>query len=170
MRNRIHISRAVHREDILLRHQEVHDREDTLLDLTGIGGAGNQDFLLGIIDKDRCFTVYPVGLRIAVEAGGYNDGKIGFAEIIKLFFRRTNQQLMNEQVLRCIFVDDPELFGADGICTGKAVKDIKVAALQIGAHFGTDRVVFRFGNRTVDLAPCNAVMNLRNINNEFVVR
>ncbi len=126
----------MHRKNVLLRHDIVHYGEYALLYLSGISRTCYQDKLLLIIYKYGSFGVRIVYLRNALEARCDNECEIRLAVILKLLLRRTDKQLMDEQVLACQLVYDPELCGACGICSGKAVEQIYLSVLEISGKLG----------------------------------
>ena len=170
MRDRIHIGGAVHRQHVLQRHQEVHDGEDALLDLARIGGTGDQDFLIHVVDQDSRFAVYAVDGGVTVEIRRADDGEVRLAEISQFLLRRTDQQLMDEEVLAGQLVDDTEFLPVVGIRAGEAVEDKQFASLQIGDHLGADGFILLQRDGPVDLAPGDLFVDLRDVHDEFVVR
>ena len=168
-RIRIHVRGAVHREHAVRREQEVHDGEDALLHLARVAGARDDDDLLVEVDQNRSLGVDAVQLGDALAARRTQHGEV-LGEAFELLRGRADEQLMDEQVLARQLVDDAD--GAAILVVGarEAVKDEHVAALQIGRHTGEDLVKALLGDRLVDLAPRDLVVDVRRIDHKAVVR
>ena len=167
---RIHVRRAVHRQNTFLRHQIVHHREDALLDLAGILRTSDNDKLLLIINHDRGFTVNAINLGNALESRCSQDRKIRIPIICQLFRCRTNQQLMNEQILTSHFVNDTELLGASRIRTSKTVKYKDIAILQISYQLLANLVKLLTGDGHIYASPRDGVMHSGSVYNKLVLR
>ena len=63
----------MHRHDALGRQDVVHDREDGLLHLAGIGRAADQDDFFGEVDRDHRFGGRAMLLRIGAEVRQIDD-------------------------------------------------------------------------------------------------
>ena len=113
--------------------------------------------------------MYAVHLRDALEAGRRQNGKVRH-KVIQLRFRRTNQKLMDEEILARHFVDDAEALRIGLVGTREAVEHKNFLVLQVCKHFCTDRIEFLSCNRHVDLAPRDIVMYGGGVDNEFIVR
>ena len=74
----------MHRHHPLGRQEVVQDGEDRLLHLAGIGGAADQDQLLGEIDRDHGLAGRAMPRRIGIEAGQVDDGEFRI-EVLELF-------------------------------------------------------------------------------------
>ena len=166
----IHVRRAVHRKDVLLGQNIVHGGEDALLDLAGVLGAADDDEMCLIVDHDGSLGVNAVDLGVALEAGGSEDGVVRFAVGSQLFRGRTDEELMDEEVLGRHFIDDAELLGVLGISACKAVEDEHFAALEVSAQLALDGVELLSGDGTVHLAPGDVVMDGGGVDDELVVR
>src|SRR5947199_6087304 len=70
-----YIGGAVHRENIALRQEEIHDAEDGFLHLAGILGAANQDKLAGKVHNDESVGAGAVTLRVSLEFRSGNNGE-----------------------------------------------------------------------------------------------
>ena len=114
--------------------------------------------------------MHAVDFRIALESGSCDNGVVRFAVVFQFFCGRTDEQLMDEEVLRRHFVDDAELLGVLGIGTCKTVKDEHFAALEVSAELALDGVKLFLGDRTVHLAPCDVIMDSGGVDDELVVR
>ena len=160
---------AVHGENTLLGHEVVHHGEDGLLDLTRILGTGDKDHFLLIVNHNRGLGVDVVPLRDALEAGGADDGEVSLV-VCQLLCGGTQEQLMDEQVLRGQLVDDPEGFGVLGVRAREAVEDENLTVLQVGRHFFVQGVKDLLGGGDVDLTPGDVIVDAGGIDNKFVVR
>ena len=159
---------AVHREDVDFGQDIIHDREDALLDFARILRTGNQHDFLFIVDQDRRFAVSVVDFGDAFEARCRNDGEIG-REVLELIGCRTDQKLVDEQVLRSKFVDDTETLGVFWIGTRETVEDEQLAVLQIGNGFVIDFVKSLLCHRHIDFTPGNLIVNAFAVDDEFVI-
>ena len=56
------VGRTVHGEDALLRQDEVHHREDRLLDFTSVSASANDHFFGGVIDDDKDVGIHAINL------------------------------------------------------------------------------------------------------------
>ena len=166
----IHVGGAVHGQDVLLGQNIVHGGEYALLDLAGVLGAADDDEVCLVVDHDGSFGMNAVDLRIALEAGGGDDGVVRFAIGGQLFRGRTDEKLMDEEVLGSQLVDDAELLGVLGVCACETVEDKDFAALQVSAQLALDGVKLFLGDGTVHLAPCDVVMDSGGVDDELVVR
>jgi len=119
----------MHAKGALLGHVEVHDTEDTLLHLTSIRGAKNNELLLSEIDGDRGLVTDILDSLVGDELTSVHDGKIGTASSEVLLDRlevTANEHLLHEEgvvgpardhtrlnavllVPACISVDDENL-------------------------------------------------------------
>ena len=125
----IHVGGAVHRENVLLGQHIVHRGEDALLDLACVLRAADDDHVCLIVDHDGSLGVDTVNHGIALKAGGAENGVIRVAVSGKLFRGRTDEELMDEEVLRSKLVDDAELLGMCRIGTCEAVENEDLTTL-----------------------------------------
>ena len=168
--DRIHVGGAVHGQNVHVGHDEVHGGEHGFLDLACVLRAGDDDQMCLIVDHDGCLRVDAINLRITLEARGAEDGVIRFAIVGQLLLGGTDEQLMNEKVLRCQLIDDSELLGVNGVSTCHAIENKHFAVLQIGSQLAADGVKLFPRDGTVHFAPCDLVMDGRRIHDELVVR
>ena len=166
----VHVGRAVHGQHVLLGHHIVHGGEHALLDLTGVPAAADDDHVGLVVDHDGGFAVHAVHLRVALEAGGHQHGVIGLAVSSQLLGVGADEQLMDEHILAGQLVHNAELLGVLLICTGKAVKNEHLAALQVCSDLALDGVELLAADGAVHLAPGDVVVHALGVHNKFVVR
>ena len=168
---RIHIGRAVHRQHIVFHRQHViHDRKYGFLNLSRIAGSGNDDEMGLVIDDNRRFRMNAVLLRIAFEPRHRQDGEIRLAVFLQLFLRRTNQQVVDEQVLPRFLVDNPNFPGVLAVCTGKTIENEHFFPVQILDHIPLNPVKNSPVNRAINVSPMNPIVHRRAVYNVFIVR
>ena len=168
---RIHIGRAVHRQHVVFHRQHViHDRKYGFLNLSRIAGSGNDDEMGLVIDDNRRFRMNAVLLRIAFEPRHRQDGEIRLAVFLQLFLRRTNQQVVDEQVLPRFLVDNPNFPGVLAVCTGKTIENEHFFPVQILDHIPLNPVKNSPVNRAIDASPVNPIVHRRAVYNVFIVR
>ncbi len=92
-----HVGRAVHRQHVLLREQEVLHGEHGLLHLARIAHAGDQHLACREIDDDGTVGIGAVTLGLANELGRVDDlpGRLGLG----IVFGRIDEQATAEQVV-----------------------------------------------------------------------
>ena len=110
--DRVHVGRAVHGQDAFVRQKVIHDREDTLLDFSGIARAGDEDHTGFIIDENGCLRVRAVDLGIALETRGDEDGEVWFTVLGQLFRCRPDEEVADEETFAGQFIDDAEFLAA----------------------------------------------------------
>ncbi len=71
------VGRAVHREHAALGQAVVHQGEDRLLDLAGVGGAADQDLLVGEVQAHEVGRAGAVGVGVGGEARGVEHQGLG---------------------------------------------------------------------------------------------
>ena len=168
--DRIHVGRAVHGQNAFVRQKVIHDREDTLLDFSGIARAGDEDHTGFIIDENGCLRVRAVDLGIALETRGDEDGEVWFTVLGQLFGCRPDEEVADEETFAGQFIDDAEFLAALLVGTGKAVEEVQGPVLEIGQHLALDGVEFFFGNGPVDIVPGDVIVDRRRVDDEFIIR
>ena len=163
------VGRAMHGEHALLGQQVVHHGEYALFYLTGVLAAGDYYGVLFEVYNYSGFAVYAVYLGRAFEAGGGYYGEAGH-EVLKLLLGRTDEQLMNEQVLAGKLVYNAHGQMIAFVCAGKAFEYEKLAALQIRGHAVIYGFIFLFAYGYIDLAPVDIVMDIGSVDNKTIVR
>lgn len=168
--DRIHVGRAVHGQNAFVRQKVIHDREDTLLDFSGIARAGDEDGPRFVVDEDGRLRVRAVDLGVTLEARGDEDGEIRFAVLGQLFGCRPDEEVADEETFAGQFIDDAEFLAALLVGTGKAVEEVQGPVLEIGQHLALDGVEFFFGNGPVDIVPGDVIVDRRRVDDEFIIR
>ena len=110
--DRIHVGRAVHGQNAFVRQKVIHDREDTLLDFSGIARAGDEDGPRFVVDEDGRLRVRAVDLGIALETRGDEDGEVWFTVLGQLFRCRPDEEVADEETFAGQFIDDAEFLAA----------------------------------------------------------
>ena len=136
------IGRAMHGHHPLGRQEIVHDGEDRLLHLAGIGGAADQDQLLGEVDRDHGLGHAAMARRIGIEAGQVDDGEFRI-KAFQLFGGGADQQLMHEQRVPGIFGDHPHPDAVGEVGAAEQILGEQLAAFGMGHHVGIERVEMR---------------------------
>ena len=163
------IGGAVHGEQTFFRKNIVHHGEDALFDFSGVSASGDQNFMCFIVDDDCRLAVDAIHSGDALKARCSDDGVIRLI-IFELFFGRTDQQFMNEEILAGELIDNAEALSVFRVSAGKTVENEQITVLQIREHFRFDRGEFALLNRDIDFAPGDLVMYGRRVNDEFIVR
>src|SRR3989344_1231398 len=91
------VGRAVHRQHVGVRQQEVLHSEHGFLHFTGVAHAGDQDFLGGKVEDHAAIGVGAVTLRYALEVGDVEHLPLVFVSRVVLL--RVDKQATAEQVL-----------------------------------------------------------------------
>ena len=160
----------MHGQHVLLGHHVVHGGEHALLDLTGVLAAADDDHVGLVVDHDGGFAVHAVHLRVALEAGGHQHGVVRLAVSRQLLGGGADEQLMDEHILAGQLVHNAELLGVLLVCTGEAIKNEHLAALQVRSNLALDGVELLAADGAVHLAPGDVVVYALGVHNKFVVR
>ena len=147
----------------------VHDREDRLLDLAGVLGAHDEDHALLEVDEDSGLGVRAVDLGIELERGSGHDDEVGLAEVAKLLVGRTNEHLVNEERLAGKLADSADLAGVATLGTGETVHDKETALGEVTDDLALDLLIVLLGERHVDVAPGDPVMDVGRVDDEAVL-
>src|SRR5438105_8539776 len=102
-----YISGAVHRENVALGQEEIHDAENGFLHLTSVFSAANQDQLAGKVHDDEGFRAGAITLRIRQKIGSGNNRKLRLMPF-QLFVGGANEQGTDKQIMPGILVDYPD--------------------------------------------------------------
>ena len=122
---RADVCRAMHRHDALRRQDEIEEAEDRLLHLAGIGGAADQDQLLGEVDRNDRLAAAAMPLGVGAEARQVDDREFGL-EIRQLIRFRPDQQGADEEIVPRKLVDDANLDSVLGLGAAVEVGDVKL--------------------------------------------
>src|SRR3989442_14324786 len=68
-----HVRRAAHRKDALSRQEIIEDREDRLLQLTGVAAATDENRALREVDNDEGLRLGPMDVGIALKVRGWQN-------------------------------------------------------------------------------------------------
>lgn len=104
----------------------VHDGEDTLLHFTGVLGTQDDHFHTLEVDFDRGGGGHTGSESVGRELTGVVDDKVGFAVVLELFCRRSDQHVVHEQGVVGSGSDDSDLDSVLGIPTGESIEDVDV--------------------------------------------
>ena len=163
------VGRAVHRHHALGGQQVVEDAEDRLLHLARIGGAADQDQLLGEVHRDHGLAAATVTLGIGAEAGQVDD-RVFRREAFEFIGSRTHQQGAHEQVVPREFVDDTHLDALLRLRAAEQVRHIERVLLGHGLEevlLQRSKVFRRHGD--VGLAPPDGILRLGILDDELVL-
>ena len=170
-RDRVHVRGRVHGEHVLLhRHDVVHDREDGLLDLARVRGAGNDDALVLKVDEDGSLGVGAILHRIELQIGCGEHGIVLREVAIALALGRTHEQLARKQRLAGALAHDQELAAPTAIGASDCANHEEVARTQVVSHGLLDLFVVLRRERLVDVAPVDVVMHVGRVNDKAVLR
>ena len=161
-----HVGRAVHRQHVFFRQQEVLHGEHGFLHFTGVTHAGDKDLALGEVEDHTAVGVGAVTLRLALEVRGVQDLPLFLAARVVLL--RADEHGVGEQVvprgLRGHF------YGQVMISVGAHVQ-VGDKGISVG-HGDTDTipegVELVSGERTVDGAPVDVLAGAGLINDVAV--
>jgi len=165
---RADIGRAMHRQHVARRQQEVEQAEDRFLDLAGIGGAADQCDLLGEIDEDEGFGIDPVALRRGLHLRRVQDSEAG-AEIGEVGGRRADEHVAREERMPAALADQPHRQAILGVGAAEDVLDEGLAALKIAEHALIHALEHCLGDRPVDVAPGDIVFARRLLDDVLVL-
>ena len=163
-----HIDRAVHGQHVARRHEVVHDGEDRLLALAGVGRAADQHQAPGEIEQHHGLGVGPVGLGARLEAGRLDDGELRLVAG-QFPIRRRDEQVAREQAVPGELRDHADRQAVVAIGAGMAVLDEHLLALEIGDHAPVDVVEDLRRDRAVDRAPPDVRRGRRLLHDVLVV-
>ena len=71
-----------------------HNGEDTLLHLAGVLGAEDDHLHALEVDLDGGSRAHALGEAVGGELAGIVDDEVGLAEVLKLFFRRSDEHVV----------------------------------------------------------------------------
>src|SRR5205807_4992967 len=127
------VGRAVHGEHVALRQQKIHDAENRLLHLTGIGCAADQNSTAHEVQQDENFGVRAIALRIGFEFGCGDHGELGMMGS-QLLRCRPQEELSDKQVVPGVLVDEADGEAIGGIGSAEKILDIEFALAQMIHH------------------------------------
>lgn len=115
---------GVEGEDVVLdRHLVEHDREDTLLHLTGVLGTEDNHLLLGEVEGDGCRRSHTGGVLVSWEAAGVVDDPVG-VEVLELLPAWADKHVPHEESVVSAGADDPDVDSVASVPAGIAVDDV----------------------------------------------
>ena len=158
----------MHGQHVPVGQQVVQDGENRLLDLTGIPGAADRHDPVGEIDQDGAVRRRAVELRLGLEARQVEDREVRL-EAFELLAPRPQEHVPGKEIVPRSLGDDAHADAMRGIGAGPAVADEQLAALGIAQHAVVERAVALRRDRLVGLAPVDAALALRILDEELVV-
>ena len=166
----VHVGRGVHGEHAFLNgHDVVHDREDCLLDLAGVLGAGNDDATVLEVDENRGLGVGAVLLGVQLEGRGSQHREVLDAIGIELAARGTHEELTREEGLAGALAHHEELAEPTAVGATNGTHNKQVALLQVVDDLFLDELVVLDREGLVDRAPGDVIVNIGRVNNEAVL-
>ena len=170
VRDGIHAGRAVHGQHVVLDGQQVvHDAEDGLLDLAGVAGASDQDHALLEVDDHRSTGVEPLDGRVALIAGSGKDAEVWLAGARDFAGEWAGKHLLNKERLAGALAGDEQAARVVTVGAGHAAGDEHITLVEIVDDTGLDDLIALDGQRAVDRAPGNLVVNIGGVNDKAIV-
>ena len=162
---------TVHREEALLRHEVIHDREDALLHFTGILGSENDKFAAFEVKIDRRWRGQGGSRGIRLELTSVENYEIRFAKGSEFLLGGTNEHVVHEKGMISASANHANLDAIFRIPTSKSVDDVEViASVQI---IDSTRTVLKesgFRHLDVDGTPPNIIGTLGIVNHALILR
>ena len=138
----VDVGRAVHGENAVLDGEQIaHGREDALLDLAGISGAGDDDALGVEVEHDRRVAVHAVDFLAGGVAGGREDRDVRTAEVAQLVLGGMNQQLANKKRLAGALANNKDFSGVGAVGAGKGADNKDLAIRKVGGDVAIEALV-----------------------------
>ena len=158
----------MHGHDVAERQQVVENREDALLHLTGVLGAGDEHDLFGEVENDGGLGSRAVLCRIRVKCRREEQGKLRHV-IFRLQRIRPDEQLPPKQTMPGSLRDHADRHGIGGVGAGKAVLHENILSLPIGQHTFVKGVELLPVHRLIHRAPVNRGFGARLADDVFVL-
>ena len=153
------VGRAVHGEDVAAGGQhEVEHGEDALLDLAGVGGAPDEDGLLGEVDDGVVGLARTVARGVGEAAGEGEDGPLVGDKPASRAAVGPQEHVVREEILPGVLGVDADVDAVFLARAGVGVADVDgVAGFGVSLHLSSERVVVRGGDGLVDGVPVDGV-------------
>jgi hypothetical protein len=147
----------------------IEDAEHRLLHFAGVGGAADQDQLLGEVDRDHRFRPAAMTLGIGAEARQVDDGEFGREATQRLGFG-AHQQRPDEQAVPGEFGDDADVDAMFGLRSAEQILDEQRLLLgQRGQEIRLQRREMRGSHAAIGVAPPHRLLGLFIPDNELVL-
>ena len=170
VRDGIHAGRAVHGQHVVLDGQQiVHNAKDRLFNLAGVAGAGDQNHAFLEVDDHGGTGVEALDGRIALVTGRCEHAEIRLAGARDFAGERAGEHLLNEERLAGTLAGDEQAARVVAVGAGHAAGDEHIALVEIVDDAGFDDLVAFDGQRAVDGAPGNLVVDIGGVNDKAVV-
>jgi hypothetical protein len=163
------IGRAVHREHVLSRQQEVHDAEGALLDLAGVVRPGDHHGLRAEVDDDRHLGAGAVLLRVEFETRRGVEGPVRLEGRV-LLRRRSQEQAAREQGVPRLLGDGADLDAEPRVRADGSVLHELLATREVRLRLLEDRPRHVGGDGVVGPAPGHLALGERIFDDEAVLR
>ena len=165
----IGVGGTVHGKDALLGENEVHHRENRLLDFAGVAAAADDDFFGRVVDDDEDVRVHPIHGRIGLEMRGMKHGELRLMRCQTRLIG-AHEHVSRKGAVPCVVRDHTDGQGFRVLCTTVQVLHEKgVTCLEEGDDFGPQGREGRKVGGHVDVAPIDVLGSGRFVDNEFVV-
>src|SRR5690606_38884838 len=162
------VGRAVHRQHVFFRQQEVLHAEHGFLHFTGVAHACQQHFALGKVQNDGAVRTGDIAFRYAFKARYVEDGPLFFGRRVVGF--RQDKQVTAEQVLPGSLGNHFYRQVMLRVSTHVHVRYEAVVLGQVLFHAIPERIEFVGIERAVDVAPVDGVFAAWLFNDETVHR
>ena len=160
----------MHRQNVVLDGQQViHDAEDGLFDLAGVAGASDQNHTLLEVDDHGGAGVEALDGRIALVARRGEHAEVRLAGACDFAGKRAGEHLLNKERLAGTLAGDEQTARVVAVGAGHAAGDEHIALVEIVDDAGFDDLVAFDGQRAVDGAPGNLVVDIGGVNDKAVV-
>mgnify|MGYP003210915624 CR=1 FL=1 len=170
VRDGIHAGRAVHGQHVVLDGQQiVHDAKDRLFDLAGVAGASDQNHALLEIDDHRGAGVEALDGRVALIAGCGKDAEVRLAGACDFAGKRAGEHLLNKERLAGTLAGDEQATRMVAVGACHAAGDEHIALVEIVDDAGLDGLIALDGQRAINDAPGNLVVNIWGVNDKAIV-
>ena len=170
VRDGIHAGRAVHGQHVVLDGQQiVHDAKDRLFNLAGVAGAGDQNHAFLEVNDHGGAGVEALDSRIALVTGGSEHAKVRLAGACDFAGKRAGEHLLNKECLAGTLAGNEQSTRMVAVGTCHAAGDEHVALVEIVDDAGLDGLIALDGQRAVDGAPGNLVVNIGGVNDKAIV-
>ena len=170
VRDGIHAGRAMHGQHVVLDGQQViHNAEDGLFDLAGVAGTRDQNHALLEVDDHGGAGVEALDGRVALVARRGEHAEVRLAGARDFAGERAGEHLLNEERLAGTLAGDEQAARVVAVGAGHAAGDEHIALVEIVDDAGFDDLVAFDGQRAVDGAPGNLVVDIGGVNDKAVV-
>ena len=170
VRDGIHAGRAVHGQHVVLDGQQViHNAEDGLFDLAGVAGAGDQNHAFLEVDDHRGAGVEALDGGVTLVTWRGKDAEVRLAGARDFASERAGEHLLNKKCLAGTLAGNEQSTRVVAVGTCHAAGDEHVALVEIVDDAGLDGLIALDGQRAVDRAPGNLVVNIGGVNDKAVI-